>query len=113
MAGAGVCPSAPSRAPEFGVHWSEAKTLARKQRTEQAQGFSQEGRMNRFFRRQRTKRYNAMSEARGGEGLKLLAGRTFANSDRFTQWIFAFPLHGWWNATKHELWRNSFVNASP
>ena len=40
MAGEGDCPSAPSRAPGCGVHWSEAKALARKKRTDQAQNLA-------------------------------------------------------------------------
>ena len=43
MAGERACPSAPSRAPVCGVHWSEAETLARKKRTDQAQGLARKG----------------------------------------------------------------------
>jgi len=43
MARGGACPSAPSRAPGCGVHWSEAETLARKERTDQAQGLARKG----------------------------------------------------------------------
>ncbi len=41
--GKGDCPSAPSRAPGCGVHWSEAETLARKERTDQVQTHMRKG----------------------------------------------------------------------
>jgi hypothetical protein len=47
VAGKSACPSAPSRAPGFGVHWSEAEALARKRRTDQAQGCAGKGRKTR------------------------------------------------------------------
>jgi hypothetical protein len=37
-------PPAPSRTPGFGVHWSEAETFARKERTHQAQGLARKDR---------------------------------------------------------------------
>jgi len=43
MAGEDACPFAPSRAPGCGVHWSEAETLARKKRTDQALGLARKG----------------------------------------------------------------------
>jgi len=42
-AGEGACPSATSRVPVFGVHWSEAETLARKKQADQAQGLVRKG----------------------------------------------------------------------
>jgi hypothetical protein len=43
MAGKGGCPSALSRAPGYGVHRSEAQTLAQEKRADQAQGLARKG----------------------------------------------------------------------
>jgi hypothetical protein len=61
MAAVGACPSALSRAPECGVHRSEAQTLAQEKRAEQAQDLARKAveeiplyevddRINRFLR---------------------------------------------------------------
>jgi len=95
----------------LGVHWSEAETLARKRRTEQAQGLARKGRRI-DSPVTADKRYNVMNEARGRGGWKLLEGRTFANYDRFTQMensLSRFMKGG--TQPRRELWRNSFENA--
>ena len=51
VAGEGACPSALSRAPVYGVHRSEAKTLAQEKRTDQAQGLARKGSADRNFLR--------------------------------------------------------------